>query len=102
MLEALKEQQNETREAIQLGNQMRQGLLERVDHLGRHMERMIKETRLGREGVDDMGKALLDQIKLQGEITNKTLSLGFSDLSPRSESLGSSGGKPSGSGEKSS
>ena len=81
---------------------MRQGLLERVDHLGRHMERMIKETRLGREGLDDVGKALLDQIKLQGEITNKTLSLGFSDLAPHTESLGSSGRKPSDSGEKSS
>jgi hypothetical protein len=101
VLETLKEQQNETREALQLGNQMRQGLLERVDHLGRHMERMIKETRLGREGLDDVGKALLDQIKLQGEITNKTLSLGFSDLTPQAESPGS-GGKPSASEEKSS
>lgn len=100
VLETLKEQQNETREALQLGNQMRQGLLERVDHLGRHMERMIKETRLGREGVDDMSKALLDQIKLQGEITNKTLSLGFSDLAPHAESLGSGGRKSSGSDEK--
>jgi len=102
VLETLKEQQNETKEALQLGNQMRQGLLERVDHLSRHMERMIKETRLGREGLDDVGKALLDQIKLQGEITNKTLSLGFSDLAPHTEALGSSGGKRSGSGEKSS
>ena len=102
VLETLKEQQNETREAIQLGNQMRQGLLERVDHLGRQMERMIKETRLGREGVDGMGKALLDQIKLQGEMTNKTLSLGFSDLAPHTESLGSSGSKTPGAGEKSS
>jgi hypothetical protein len=102
VLETLKEQQNETKEALQLGNQMRQGLLERVDHLGRHMERMIKETRLGREGLDDVGKALLDQIKLQGEITNKTLSLGFSDLAPHAESLGPSGRKPSDSRKKSS
>ena len=100
VLETLKEQQNETREALQFGNQMRQGLLERVDHLGRHMERMIKETRLGREGLDDVGKALVDQIKLQGEITNKTLSLGFSDMAPHTESPGS-GGKPTGSEEKS-
>jgi hypothetical protein len=102
VLETLKEQQNETKEALQLGNQMRQGLLERVDHLGRHMERIIKETRLGREGLDGMGKALLDQIKLQGEITNKTLSLGFSDLKPRDESPGSKGRKPADSGKKSS
>jgi hypothetical protein len=102
VLETLKEQQNETKEALQLGNQMRQGLLERVDHLGRHMERIIKETRLGRESLDGMGKALLDQIKLQGEITNKTLSLGFSDLKPRDESPGSRGRKPSDSGKKSS
>ncbi len=102
VLETLKEQQNETREALQLGNQMRQGLLERVDHLGRYMERMIKESRLGRESLDDVGKALLDQIRLQGEITNKTLSLGFSDLAPHAESPRPSGRKRSDSGEKSS
>ncbi|MEW6113750.1 MAG: hypothetical protein AB1664_16575 [Thermodesulfobacteriota bacterium] len=97
VLETLKEQQKETREALQHGNQMRQGLLERVDNLTRHMERMIKEARLGREGLDDVGKALLDQMKLQGEITNKTLSLGFSDLTTHMESSESSDRKQSGS-----
>jgi hypothetical protein len=102
VLETLKEQQNETKEALQLGNQMSQGLLERVDHLGRHMERIIKETRLGRESLDGMGKALLDQMKLQGEITNKTLSLGFADLKSQAESPGSKSRRPSDSGKKSS
>jgi len=80
MLETLREEENLTREGIYTANQLRQGMLERMDNLGRQLEKMIKETRLHRDESDDTGKALLDRLKLEGEITNKTLSLGFSDL----------------------
>ncbi|MFH1112774.1 MAG: hypothetical protein V1792_02530 [Pseudomonadota bacterium] len=80
MLETLREEEILTREGIYTANQLRQGMLERMDNLGRQVERFIKETRLHRDESEDMGKALLDRMKLEGEITNKTLSMGFSDL----------------------
>ncbi len=80
MLETLQEEENLTREDIYAANQLRQGMLERMDNLGRQLERLIKEARLNRDESQDMGKALLDRLKLEGEITNKTLSIGFSDL----------------------
>ncbi|HMK34175.1 MAG TPA: hypothetical protein VK463_03840, partial [Desulfomonilaceae bacterium] len=80
MIEALREQDAQAREAAQSAHLTRQSLLERMDNLGRHMERLVKEVRLAREASDDMGRAVLDRMKLEGEITNKTLSLGFSDL----------------------
>jgi len=67
---------------------MRQGMLERLDNLGRHMERVVKELRVNRDAADEIGKSLLDGLKLEGEITNKTLSIGFSDLNRKVENLG--------------
>lgn len=80
MLEALREETGKAGEGLQMAHQMRQGLLERVDNLGRHMERVVKEMRLQRDTSEENGKALLDRLKLEGEITNKTLSIGFSDV----------------------
>jgi hypothetical protein len=80
MIEALSEERDKTRDSIQAANATRQGMLERMDNIGRHMERLVREMRLNRESADDVGKAMMDRIKLEGEITNKTLSLGFSDL----------------------
>ncbi len=80
MLETLREEESLTREGIYAANQLRQGMLERMDNLGRQVEKLIKETRLQRDESDDLGKALLDRMKLEGEITNKTLSMGFTDL----------------------
>jgi hypothetical protein len=80
MLETLREEELRNREGEQLANQMRQSFLDRVDNMSRHMERLVKETRLTRESSEQMGKTLLDRMKLEGEITNRTLSIGFSDL----------------------
>jgi hypothetical protein len=80
MLENLREETGKAGEGVQMAHQMRQGLLERVDNLGRHMERLVKEMRLQRDTSEENGKALLDRLKLEGEITNKTLSIGFSDV----------------------
>lgn len=80
MLEALREEELGNREADQLANQMRQGLLERMDNMSRHMERLVKETRLTRETSEQATKTVLDRMKLEGEITNRTLSIGFSDM----------------------
>lgn len=80
MLETLREEQAQTREGNQLANKMRQGLTEKMDNLARHMERTTQEIRLARESSDKAGKAVLDRMKLEGEITNKTLSMGFADL----------------------
>ncbi|MBM3299429.1 MAG: hypothetical protein FJY85_05700 [Deltaproteobacteria bacterium] len=63
-------------------------MLERLDNLGRHMERVVKELRVNRDAADEIGKSLLDGLKLEGEITNKTLSIGFSDLNRKVENLG--------------
>lgn len=83
MLETLREEESLTRDGIQTANQLRHGMLERMDNLGRQIERLVSETRLSRNATDEMGKALLDRLKLEGEITNKTLSIGFSDLARR-------------------
>jgi hypothetical protein len=48
--------------------------------LEQQMERLVKETRLSRDSTEVIGRAFLDRLKLEGEITNKTLSIGFSDL----------------------
>jgi hypothetical protein len=80
MLEALREEEQGNREAEHLANQMRQGLLERIDNMSRHMERIVKETRLTRESSEQATKTVLDRMKLEGEITNRTLSIGFSDM----------------------
>lgn len=88
MLETLREEETTTRDGIHIANQMRQGLMERLDILGRHMERLVKETRLGRDSAEETSQALLDRMKLEGEITNKTLSIGFSDLMRKFEPRG--------------
>lgn len=86
MLETLREEEKTTREGIHMANQLRQGMLERMDNLSRQLEKLVKESRLHRDESDGMGKALLDRLKLEGEITNKTLSIGFSDLGRRLDS----------------
>lgn len=80
MLESLHQEERVTQENVRVANQMRQGMLERMDNLMHHLERLVKETRLSRDGAEASGRALLDRLKLEGEITNKTLSMGFSDL----------------------
>jgi hypothetical protein len=80
MIESLGEEEHRSREAALFANQVRQSLLERMDTMGRQIELLVKETRLARESSEQMGKTVLDRLKLEGEITNKTLSIGFSDL----------------------
>ncbi len=80
MLETLREEEVQTRESNQLANKMRQGLTEKMENLARHMERATQEIRLAKESSEHSGKAMLDRMKLEGEITNKTLSMGFADL----------------------
>ncbi|MEJ2715805.1 MAG: hypothetical protein P8182_01490 [Deltaproteobacteria bacterium] len=87
MLESLREEEVRTREAIQSANETRRGLLDRLDNLDRHTERLLNETRLTRESSDDIGKEIQDRLKLEGEITNKTLSMGFSDLTRKLDAL---------------
>lgn len=86
MLEALGEEEGRNREAAVMANQMRQSLLEHIDTMGRQMELLVKETRLARESSERMGKTVLDRLKLEGEITNKTLSIGFADLTRKLDS----------------
>jgi len=87
MLEGLGEEELRNREAALLGNQMRQGLLERIDTMSRQIELLVRETRLARESSEQMGKTVLDRSKLEGEITNKTLSIGFADLIRKLDSI---------------
>ncbi len=82
---------------MQSANLLRQGFLERLDNLNKNMERLIKEVRLSRDAADEMGKTILDRIKLEGEITNKTLSMGFSDLCRNFDELIETSGKNKGS-----
>jgi hypothetical protein len=80
-----------------LANQMRQSLLDRIDTMSRQIELLVKETRLARESSEQMGKTVLDRQKLEGEITNKTLSIGFADLARKLDSSrekGSRRGEP--------
>jgi len=93
MLETLREEELRDRESVQLANQMRQSLLDRMDNAGRHLERLVKETRLTRESSEQMGKTLLDRMKLEGEITNRTLSIGFADLGRCLETVREDSGK---------
>jgi hypothetical protein len=79
-LEAIRDEEAHNRETLSASNQMSKSALERLDNVARHMEGLINEMRLTRESSDKTGKALLDRLKLEGEITNKTLSLGFSDM----------------------
>lgn len=88
MLERVREEEVRTREAIQSANEMRRGLLDRLDNLDRHAERLLNETRLTRESSDDIGKEIQDRLKLEGEITNKTLSMGFSDVIRKLDAVG--------------
>jgi len=87
MLEGLGEEELRNREAALLGNQMRQGLLERIDTMSRQIELLVRETRLARKSSEQMGKTVLDRSKLEGEITNKTLSIGFADLIRKLDSI---------------
>lgn len=80
LLESLHEEQRHTREAIQSANQTRHNLVETSADLGKQLERLVKESRLMRESSDHAGKAVVEQLKLEGEISNRTLSRGFSDL----------------------
>lgn len=80
MLESLQQEQKLTQESIRIANQVRQSILDRMESFEQQMERLVKETRLSRDGTEVMGRAFLDRLKLEGEITNKTLSIGFSDL----------------------
>jgi hypothetical protein len=97
ILEAFKQEDRRTREDLHVANQARQGLIERVEDLGRHTEALIMELRLTREGSQSAGKALIERLKVENEITNKTLSRGFTDLL---RALGSSGEKLTKSGEE--
>lgn len=96
MLEGLGEEELRSREAALLGNQMRQSLLERVDTMSRQIELLVKETRLAREFSEQMGKTVLDRLKLEGEITNKTLSIGFADLARKLDSTRQKGDRRGG------
>lgn len=89
MLESLQQEEKLTQESIRDANRLRQNMIELTDGLGQHLERLVKETRLGRDGAEVIGRGLLDRIKLEGEITNKTLSMGFSDLVRKLDSKGS-------------
>jgi hypothetical protein len=93
IIEQLREQDMRKHQEAQSANLVRQGILERMDDLGRHMERLVKEVRLVREATDDMGKAFLDRMRLEGEITNKTLSVGFSDVIRNFDRSGAALGK---------
>jgi len=98
MLEGLGEEELRSRETALLANQMRQSLLERMDTMSRQIELLVKETRLARESSEQMGKTVLDRLRLEGEITNKTLSIGFADLARKLESSRQKGdrrGEPS-------
>jgi hypothetical protein len=86
MLEGLGEEEMRNREAAVMANQMRQSLLEHIDTMGRQIELLVKETRLARESSERIGKTVLDRLKLEGEITNKTLSMGFADLTRKLDS----------------
>jgi hypothetical protein len=94
MLESLREEEVRTREAVQSANEMRRGLLDRLDNLDRHAERLLNETRLTRESSDDVGKEIQDRLKLEGEITNKTLSMGFSDVIRKLDAVGKAKPEP--------
>ncbi len=89
LLEISHEERVVEKESSQKADTARQGLLERMDNLNRNVERMIREAKLSREASDSVTKALVERLKLEGEITNKTLSLGFSDLSRRLETVAS-------------
>ncbi len=84
-LESLREEESQTRNAVQAANQTRQIVVDRLDGLGRQMERLVTEIRLNTESSEEIGRALLDRLKLEGEITNKTLSRGFSDIGRKLE-----------------
>ncbi len=96
LLESMAELETKDRELAQTDAAMSHSLLERIDSVNRNMERLIKEVRINRESSDDLGKNLLDRMKLEGEITNKTLSIGFSDLSRRLDGLKTKRGDPEG------
>ncbi|MBI4964811.1 MAG: hypothetical protein HY913_16165 [Desulfomonile tiedjei] len=87
MIESLGEEELRSREAAVMANQMRQSLLEHIDTMGRQIELLVKETRLARESSERMAKTVLDRLKLEGEITNKTLSMGFGDLVRKLDSI---------------
>jgi hypothetical protein len=98
LLESMAELEEKDRETAQAAAAMSHSLLERIDSLNRNMERLIKEVRITREASDDLSKTLLDRLKLEGEITNKTLSLGFSDLSRQLGASKTKRGGPEGGG----
>jgi hypothetical protein len=99
LLESIEEDRSHNRDILQQGHAQRQGLLERMDTVGRRVEQLVREVRVSRESSEDADKALLDRIKLEGELTNKTLSIGFSDLM-RGRDASRERRTPSGSGEE--
>jgi hypothetical protein len=98
LLESMAELEVRDGETAQAEAAMSHSLLERIDSVNRNMERLIKEVRITREASDDLSKTLLDRMKLEGEITNKTLSLGFSDLSRQLGAFKTKRGGPEGGG----
>ncbi len=87
MLEMIREEQEHDREFGQTANSLRKSLIDRMDAFNRNMEKLVKDNRLSKESGDEIGRALLDRLKLEGEITNKTLSMGFSDLKRQLETF---------------
>jgi transcriptional regulator NrdR family protein len=68
-----------------MANQRRQNVLERIDAMNCQIEVPVKETRLARESSEQIGKIVLDRLKLEGEIANKAFSIGFADLARKPE-----------------
>jgi hypothetical protein len=87
ILESFGEEQTRLNELNQSAVIMRQTLLDKTEFLNKNFDKLIKEVRLSRESADSHGKAFLDQLKLEGEITNKTLSIGFSDITRNFKSI---------------
>lgn len=87
VLENLREDEAKTCRELQGSVQVQSGALDRLDAVARQLDKVFNETRSAREATETGNQAFLDRLKLEGEITNKTLSIGFSDLSEKLQEI---------------
>ncbi len=80
ILETIRDEDSRNRDIFIAQNSTMQSQAEKTALLARNLEKLINEVKLNREASELVGKSYTQTMKLEGEITNKTLSLGFSDL----------------------
>jgi hypothetical protein len=87
LLERLREEEIQTRDAMLTANQVRRDLLDRMESQARHTERLLTEMRKTRESAGDSAKAIQERLSTEVKIAGSTISGGFSELAEKLDAV---------------